>query len=295
MQRAIRPNIIVALDLLRQRIRESIRGKFTSFFNKRLVDTGLAVRTSEFNYVLGNSGSSSHRRSVSKLKSLILKALEKNSPYTAFLKSEFFNGTETDAFTIKLGATAPSNRGPELDLKALNKIFPTVKMKSVITARELASSGWELRMTTQFSKGEQSLRRYARYLGYLAIKNNIPIIPSFQMTPVWSEDNGSKQGLVSFTLELRFQIFGWCIRPSKRAEYEDMAQRGTFEDHIFNSEFWEQEHLGDMFSGTGLSHSSGNNFHISNLFLHLEDVLKVFNIALRKAEYDHHAFSFRAS
>lgn len=298
------PNFVGALEILKRGLISRIKSKFQSFFNKRLVDTGLAVRASDYAYDLGFSGSSSHRRSVNKLKTLLFKNLEKNSPFVSFVKNGLIDNSTTDGIHVNLKPTVPAIGGPIMCKKAFSRSryaalvgnFPDRTNK--FTNEQLFSSSRVMNIAKDSCAEFEPLRRYLRYINYLAIKNRVAIrLVLDVLHDIPNPFDEEKDRLIQFKPVLKITTSRWLINNSEVLDrYTNMVTSGNIDDSIYNPSLWGESNLGSLENSDDFIHNiSDEDFHISSVFMHLDKCPTLINTLLRKAEYEYQAFNFRTS
>lgn len=297
MRTTSRPNYMTALEHMKNEILSRIRAKFQSFFNKRLVDTGLAVRASDYSFDLGNNGTSNHRRSVTKLRSLFLKNLEKNLPYIGFAKEEFFNNNSTDYFTFTLKGTADSPDSPELNVKeyvamGYDGTIGNLPSSGKLSVRNITGSNRAMNAVKNTAKEFRSLRRYIRYINYLCIKNKIPVLAVLEI----SHYSNSSENL-RFVPSVTLQVSRWISKTSPiLVEYLAKLEQGTLTDADFVADRWAPVELGSLDHCEDLSGNiSGKDFHLIGVFMNLDKGIQLLNTLSRKVEYGFQAFNFRTA
>lgn len=288
---------MTALENMKNEILNRIKTKFQNFFNKRLVDTGLAVRASEYPFDLGTIGHSNHRRSVTKLRSLFVKNLEKNLPYIGFAKEEFFTNGTSDFFTFILKGTPESSDSPELDPKEYRRLgltdtigaFPS---NGKIPMRNASGSNRIMNGIRNTTKEFSSLRRYVRYINYLCIKNKVPLVLNLEVN-----HSSNSAGTFRFVPSLKIQVLRWISKTSPiLVDYLSKMEQGTLTDADFDSDRWSPVDLGSLDTCEDLSiNASGREFHLVGIFMNLDKGIQLLNTLSRKVEYGFQAFNFRTA
>lgn len=297
MRTTSRPNYMTALENMKNEILNRIKTKFQNFFNKRLVDTGLAVRASEYPFDMGYTGQSNHRRSITKLRSLFVKNLEKNLPYIGFAKEEFFTNGTSDFFTFILKGTPESLDSPELDLKEYRRLglestigsFPS---NGKILMRNASSSNRIMNGIRNTTKEFSSLRRYVRYINYLCIKNKVPLALDLEINY-----RSNSTGTFKFVPSLKIQVLRWISKTSPiLVDYLTKMEQGTLTDADFDSDRWSPVELGSLDNCEDINvNASGQEFHLVGIFMNLDKGIQLLNTLSRKVEYGFQAFNFRTA
>lgn len=297
MRTTSRPNFISALEDLKLSILQRIKSKFISFFNKRLVDTGLAVRTSEYAFDVGFAGVSSHRRSITKLRAVFLKNLEKASPFVELVKGEVFDSSDSDNFSIVLKPMKVGPEGIEVDPKlwqaqGFRDTIGNLPRDNRVILRTLENSGRTFSAVKVCVKEFGSLRRYVKYMNYLCIKNRVPLKFSLEVDSDFSSQGGKK-----VTPKIRISVYRWVRNNTAgMTEYLEKVAVGQLTDADFDSSKWEIADLGVLDNCEDMAtNPSGADFHMANIFIHLDKGIQLFNTLSRKVEYGFQAFSLRTS
>jgi hypothetical protein len=297
-----RPNLLSSLDKMVRNIATSIQNKFYKFYLRRIIEAGLAVKTYNNNFEIGYEGSAPHRRSISKLKQLLLKYLHKVNPFVAFSNVNFMDTNSSDGIKLDLIETDFLTEVPEYCPIKLERIFkernPTstrhLDFKAMKLAQLIPSSTSVLKAFSEASTEFKSLVRYTRYLNYIFRKNNIPIVAE-EILETAMAGADSTSGL-KFKLSLHFYFRRWVSNnPDVINKYKEV-QSGKTDDKLFEN-IKDESTLESRWFNVKLTDSVRDpifkKYDISNVFLNLENGLKILTTVTRKMDYGYAAFDFR--
>lgn len=296
-----RPNLLYSLQHVLENMKTSIAEKFMNFYNAKIVESGLAAKTFNFPFNIGSTGSSAHRRSISKLKVLLAKQLNKINPQIAFAVDEFLNTGSADDIRISISNSGPLEDPPPV--KNLNKYLAELKVKFPSISERLLKaptfrcfqelpSGMDLYLenTPEFKFGI----RYARYLNYLFRKYGVPLVVKFdvELNAVARESSNSrKYKMASF---FTFSFISWYCASEEDIERFVKIQGGSEDDALFSTpSSWITRPLDARQRHTDDSRSIFEKYHLSKVFLHIDKATKILTSLSRKIDYDYSAFDFR--
>lgn len=282
--------LISGLTGMVNRIKMSILKKFRAFYIKRVHETDLApTKTFSFDFDISSSGVA-HRKSVSKLKALIVKNLVKNTPAVALAENEFLpadganSSIRINMFRLELGANKPP-----VNKKVLQRLLGENRLdqKSIedITFVQIRNysriSSSIIRSTVKYLQ----LERYLRYLEYQCRKHGVPV--SLQIG--YDLDEGNSTDTYNVYPVFIVARFGAWIPATGDAErrFADV-NNGNPNDALFSRR--------DDWTLADFSHMPASaKFKIAVFFVHLDKAVKVIDTLSRKIDYGYNAFSFRTA
>lgn len=283
--------LISGLTAMVHKVKASISAKFQDFYLKRVYETDLApTKTFKFEFMLGSNSTSTHRRSLAKLKGLLIRSLLKNNPVLALAANEYLplentpNEIRLNMLDLEVGTTMPEVNEKIFKKKLRenridDRAYSSVTLHSVLNAERLARS------VIQSSVQYLELDRYLKYLQYLARKYSVPVYFKLQYN---LRDFSPGATSVKYHVWASVHFVGW-VPSDQRAENRHAAiQTGTSDDALFRETMsWTTTDIGYL--------PVGSKFHIAKFFLHLDKAVKVANTLSRKIDYGYNAFSFRTA
>lgn len=287
-----RPNIIVSLNHMLNEIATGIRKKFTDFYNRKVIESGLAIKTYNYAFDIGSEGNSTHRRSISKLKQLLVKHIQKVNPFIQFANNEFLSVTTSDTLIFNISKTGKMPGVPAYNKTKFDKYIQSfgAGFTGTLSPEILLGSATFMLAFVAYSEEYGSVYRYTRYLNYLARKHNIPV----EVTPKISIDNDVPREY-SYKLSVVISFRAWSTAEEQYIErYRKVQNEGIEDDDLFsNRNVWTAGVLPD--SPYVIRDPIFKKYHISRFFMNLEASLKVLTTLNRKVDYGHSAFDFRTS
>lgn len=285
-------NFIECLSTLLIKVSNSIKDKFSKFYTKRIFDLDLAPsKTFSYPFIFGGEGDMSHRRSLSKLKSLFSKYLTKVNPALQLALNEFIpQDSSTGNVTINLFNLYYGEVMPAYDAKIYNASLGSEGERGayIPTKSAIMESTYLEGLYLKSVNETKSLYRYARYLNYLARKNDVPIEVSIQRNLYNS--GSSLDSDTRAEIYLRVSFVRWaCRRTTERNRYMEIKKTGVNDDSLFsNPGLWDTH---DLPNGGAVTEVYG--YHPAKFFVHLDKAVKVLSTLSRKVEYEYSAFTFR--
>jgi hypothetical protein len=281
-------------------IQAGVNKKFQDFYLKCLLQLGLVTKTFSYDFVIGNNGSSSHRRSLNKLTGLITKQLLKLNPAANFVTGSFIDGKPSDQFKISIGDTGwvkdyPSWRHDKFE--KMKAKFPELYGDAQINHLSLVHGTSFVEMWARLSDKFGWAYRYCSYLNYMLRKHSIPLQASVVISAdsdSTTDENGVRVHLYKLNATIIFTTMQWRCRDSDSvARYREVLN-GAEDDSLFsNDNLWTSVNLPNSIR-PGSSNFIYRKFHISKVFMHLDKSLKILETLLRKADYGVGAYTLRA-
>jgi hypothetical protein len=288
---AIRPSgLISGLTGMVNQIKLNILKKFRAFYLKRVHETDLApTKTFGYDFDISSSGSS-HRRSLSKLKALIIKNIHKNNPVVALANKDFLpvegtnNHVRINLFGIEVNSVMPPVNAKVFRARLRENGLDDRNIESVTFAQFKGYSRLSHSVIKSSVKYVQ-LERYLKYLEYLARKNGVPVslTPEYELIELDSTDISMTY---SVFVVVKFMI--WSPATSDVEQWVARVATGASDAGLFsNPRLWTQSDF------TFLPFEY--KFQIAKFFLHLDKAVQVVNTLTRKIDYGYNAFSFRTA
>lgn len=281
--------LISGLTGMVNQVKMNILKKFRAFYLKRVHETDLApTKTFSFDFDI-NSGGTAHRRSLSKLKALIVKSLLKNNPVVALAEKEFMplegshSHVHINMFNIEFGATKPT-----VNDKVLRKLFieSRTEYKSInsITLNHMQNYSRISDTVIRSSVKYLQIERYVRYLRYLCRKNEVPVTIGTNYE-IDMEKSNDFCNVYKVYIIVKFGLW--------------IPTTVEFENRLANALQGNDDALFSDPSGwtmVDFAHtSSSSKFKVAAFFTHLDKVVKVVDTLTRKIDYGYNAFSFRTA
>lgn len=287
-------NHIKCLIYMLADIKNSIADKFSKFYMKRIFDVDLApTKTLSYNFALGSSGSSAHKRSLSKLKGLFSKYLMKVNPALHLTNAEFLPiDASQSTIILRMFDLHYRDELPEYDPKVLKKNRTRRGYAHidtyVPTKVAMRDNPYEELEFFKSINCIRNLERYVKYMNYLARKNDVPIMLIVNKENIYEGDDMNANVKVQVNVTAHF-VSWYCRRDSATNRYAQVKSTGVPDDALFADEsLWDRTSLPDT-----LSTMDGYGFHISKFWIHLDKAIKVLTTLSRKVEYGYSAFTFR--
>jgi hypothetical protein len=280
------------------KLRVDAEEKFKHFCTKMIVDSKLSTKTFNYQFDMCGSRSGGQRKSVQKLKDILLKAVKKQVPYLEYMSGGdiLFNNNGSNSVNIKISS-------PYMML--------TIPADSEVSYM-LENAHWV-----------KSIRRYFKFMNYKCMRNGISLHMDRIRTTVeghpeehapykqWTQDRNQKPdftGRFKITLTAKVSIRGYEHDAYLRHNTIGIEPLPGVDTHEKLAEYWaERDVVGslqryrdvstwgtyDITSRRGLSvyPDSERFMAVEKIFLVLEEMQQVIKTLSRKSNYDTAAFN----
>jgi len=280
------------------KLRVDAEEKFKHFCTKMIVDSKLSTKTFNYQFDMCGSRSGGQRKSVQKLKDILLKAVKKQVPYLEYMSGGdlLFNNNGANSVNIKL-----------------------VSPYMMLTIPD----GNEVSLLLESAKWVKVMRRYFRFLNYKCMRNGISLNIDRIRTNVeghadehdtyrqWTNNRGPKSdftGRFKITLTAKVSIRGYShdaylrynplgVEPIPGVDtHEKLAQHFLENNQLDNLRAYRNVEIWDTYDITsrrGLSvyPDSERFMAVEKIFLVLEEMQQVIKTLSRKSNYDTAAFN----
>ena len=276
-----------------------IHTKLRRYCSRRVIELGLVPASFDHEFKFGSTYTTTdNRKSVSKMKSILLKYIIKLVPFTAFASDEFIQIHEKDSLIVNVFTSTPLT---VLDPEALTELR---QHYGVVSHYALAGNRGASEMYASFLPKNKWCYRYCKYLNYIFRKNGVPIVAvpvagiSFNVGEyqrVRNLNSSSREEAVipySYFTKVRFSFGWWQYQNSTYIEPTNTTD--VIPDEVY------ADHDGWISIPTGGGYESLDNpmkarFNIAKLFHFLGEGLRIFTTLSRKASYGSAAFSFKSN
>ena len=283
--------LINALTTMVHTINSNIQTKFRAYYLKRIHETDLApTKTYSYDFDIESHRTNVHRSSVSRLKGLISKHLLKNHPVVALAENEFFHKDNNSGviainlFELELGATLPQvhEKGFKVKLRENRLDDRNINDVTYNQIRDYERLG---RSVVESTVKYRSVKRYLKFLQYLALKNGVPVSLSLK----YNRNNvASGDTSLIYRVHVEVMFTGWIPATRDAVTRHAAVLDGGTDDALFsNIDWWSYGDLNYL--------TSESPFHMSKFFFHLDKAIKVVSTLTRKIDYGYNAFSFKSA
>jgi hypothetical protein len=272
----------------------SIRERLAKFCTDRAIQLGLSTKAFPQTFVLGSHNIVESRKTVGKLKTLLLRYILKLIPYVTFSLSEFIQVKDRQDLYVHLGVSESFNR------ELINKIRWHDKYSlSPPSPYHLCSNLTYQGIYFSYLDDYKLLNRYVRYLNYLFRKYQVPLRANLENAIVYDVDqydSARQQGSatrssidINHTVMtgIKFSFVRW--KTAHTTDYENAISTGRNDELFARIPSWTSPSL---FSSRGPEENVFYRYSVEKIFLHMDKGLKMLTTLTRKVKYGSAAFSF---
>lgn len=281
-------------------MRTGAAAKLSAFCSQQILDKRLSTKTFKYDFDIAGRRSGGQRKSVQKLREILLKHVKKQVSYLEYVRSG-------DAFM-----TVHSSRSNQIAFKLESPFFKV----------SITNEDYDLTGKVVASKWARGILRYSRFLNYKAIQSGTPLNCSvenlnFEISPddLADYENWCAAGTrdrVGITLKLRasakftvkiaaYEYPGFTqSRPpgvNTYSEFESYLAKmiGPSRDIALsayrNSSNWRARDLAGISYVNGDYSGSEKYYTAEKIFLALDEMIKVIVTLTRRVQYDAAAFN----
>jgi hypothetical protein len=290
-----KPNVLSIARVMMEELYANIRRKLIGYCRDRVIELGLSPRTSSQTYVIGSSLSES-RKTVGKIKTLLIKHLIKLIPIVEHTQLEFFTVHDRQELSINLSDNEWRTEIEEATDPRIISYFAT----EPISVYGICGSSEIKRAYVRDLKEFKPLQRYVRYLNYMFRKYHVPLKTSVVLDMIPNESDwdttSASISLERSKLPLRFKIISgikfkfvvWSAPGSIETYQEAVETPGSNDAFFANDINWNNY---DMIGSLDNSAGEFYRYSVEKLFLHMDKGIKILETLTRKAHYGSTAFS----
>lgn len=290
MESVKRVSAFVVVSRMFDNIRNSAATRLRQYCVDRVIALGLATMSSKNTELyLGNAGTAS-RKTIGKLRTMLQKYLLKNMPYLDSIEGGFLQLHDREYFKIMLYSI------PEV------RTIPLLLNRTRQTSNYEVNSSSALRRAALDKIGDHKWsERYCRYMNYLCRKYRVPLKLSPSTTLDFEPTDVGAAGMLPTEAErhsypIRSKL-STRILITVGAWYNDNLYSGfevppnISDADLANPRGWEFSQI----IGMGENRFSMlADFNPYQIFLHLENCIRVLQTLTRKVSYGYSAYSFRS-
>jgi hypothetical protein len=290
-----RANAISVASIMMHNATSGVADKLKEFCVRKAVEFGIISKTYPHKFSMDNPNEG--RKTITRIKTLLMKHLVKCIPYLTFSQEEFLQIHDRDCLTVHLyNQNYPE--GPDLS------IYDWETNNGVTMSHyKLAGSSSYRSLFLENFENVRSLRRYCRYINYILRKNYIPIKLDLMADLVYdnreyyavkqltSEQRGSSVIPANVSVKIKISFVQWICGGSGYDRFLSASKDGVQDDNLFsNTNFWTNNTLHHSSMG---AYPDFYKYSFEKIFLNLDKAISMLNTLTRKVRYGSSAFSIR--